>query len=154
MGLDGPLVIAYDGSPLADYAIRTAGAAFPGGRAAIVLHVYESPPALPPPPPGIPIPATFESDPVEVEAHAQAIAEHGAALAREAGFAATARAEHGSGASGTWSEIVEVCRQENAAALVIGARGHSGLRAALLGSVSDGVVHHAPCPVLVVPKGA
>lgn len=38
--------------------------------------------------------------------------------------------------------------------LVVGARGQSRLRAALLGSVSSHCAHHAPCPVVVVPLPA
>ena len=34
--------------------------------------------------------------------------------------------------------------------IVIGRRGHQGLSEILLGSVSNYVVHHAPCSVLVV----
>ncbi|MEU9980512.1 universal stress protein [Streptomyces sp. NPDC050856] len=41
-------------------------------------------------------------------------------------------------------------RAAGASLLVVGDRGHSGLTAALLGSVSRHVTHHAPCPVVVV----
>lgn len=37
-----------------------------------------------------------------------------------------------------------------ASVMVIGTRGHGGLRRAVLGSVSDHIVRHAPCPVISV----
>jgi len=46
--------------------------------------------------------------------------------------------------------IVEVARERNAATIVVGSRGLSGLRARFEGSTSKGVVKHAPCPVVVV----
>lgn len=38
--------------------------------------------------------------------------------------------------------------------LVVGAHGHHSLLGSLLGSVSQGVLHHAHCPVAVVPEPA
>jgi nucleotide-binding universal stress UspA family protein len=37
--------------------------------------------------------------------------------------------------------------------IVIGSRGLGGIRRALMGSVSDSVVRHAYCPVMVVRPG-
>ncbi|MFI5227209.1 MAG: universal stress protein, partial [Candidatus Limnocylindrales bacterium] len=46
--------------------------------------------------------------------------------------------------------IVEEATALNADLVVVGSRGHSQLASMLLGSTSDEVVDHAPCPVLVV----
>ena len=47
-------------------------------------------------------------------------------------------------------EIVQFSRDGAFSLIVMGARGHTVLTHLLLGSVSDVVVHHAPCPVLIV----
>src|SRR5918994_6044839 len=47
-------------------------------------------------------------------------------------------------------EIVEVAEELGAGLIVMGSRGHGRLRRALMGSVSDGVVRHAHCPVTIV----
>ena len=47
-------------------------------------------------------------------------------------------------------QIVRVGEEIGAGLIVIGSRGRAGLRRALMGSVSDSVVRHAHCPVLVV----
>lgn len=47
------------------------------------------------------------------------------------------------------SRIVEVAVEVGATAIVLGSRGRGGLKRAVLGSVSDHVIRHAPCPVVV-----
>jgi nucleotide-binding universal stress UspA family protein len=47
-------------------------------------------------------------------------------------------------------EIVALAEELGADLIVMGSRGLGGLRRALMGSVSDSVVRHAHCPVLVV----
>jgi nucleotide-binding universal stress UspA family protein len=49
-------------------------------------------------------------------------------------------------------EIVALAEELGAGLIVIGSRGLGGIRRALVGSVSDSVVRHAHCPVLVVRK--
>jgi nucleotide-binding universal stress UspA family protein len=36
--------------------------------------------------------------------------------------------------------------------MVVGTRGQGALRRALIGSVAERIIHHARCPVLVVPE--
>ncbi len=47
-------------------------------------------------------------------------------------------------------KIIQTAKNERCDLIVMGARGVGKVRALLLGSVSDGVVHKASCPVLVV----
>lgn len=50
-----------------------------------------------------------------------------------------------------WDQIVELAKQDTAIDLVvIGTHGRTGIKRALLGSVAEKVVRHAPCPVYVV----
>jgi nucleotide-binding universal stress UspA family protein len=47
-------------------------------------------------------------------------------------------------------QIVAYAQDEGAGLIVMGSRGLGGIRRALMGSVSDAVVRHAHCPVMVV----
>jgi nucleotide-binding universal stress UspA family protein len=47
-------------------------------------------------------------------------------------------------------EIVKLAEELGADLIVMGSRGHTGIRRTIEGSISDFVVHHAPCPVMTV----
>ena len=49
-------------------------------------------------------------------------------------------------------EIVKVAEEIRAGLIVMGSRGLGGVRRTLMGSVSDAVVRHAHCPVLIVRR--
>ena len=49
-------------------------------------------------------------------------------------------------------QIVRLAEEIGAGLIVIGSRGHGGVRRALMGSVADIVVRHAHCLVMVVRK--
>jgi nucleotide-binding universal stress UspA family protein len=48
------------------------------------------------------------------------------------------------------SRIVETAEKEGSDLIIIGSHGYNRWERLLLGSVSDSVIHHAPCSVLVV----
>jgi nucleotide-binding universal stress UspA family protein len=48
--------------------------------------------------------------------------------------------------------ILEKAESLKAEIIILGSHGHGLLRKALLGSVSEAVIRHAPCSVLVVPN--
>ena len=49
--------------------------------------------------------------------------------------------------------ILDLCKEIEPGLVVVGSRGLGPLRRILIGSVSEGIVHHAHCPVLVVRGG-
>jgi len=49
-----------------------------------------------------------------------------------------------------WKEITNLAKRWNIDLILLGSRGLTGLKHALLGSTAERVVRHAPCPVLVV----
>lgn len=52
-----------------------------------------------------------------------------------------------------WKEITDTARAIPADLLIVSTHGYTGIQHALLGSVAEKVVRHAPCPVLVVRLG-
>jgi nucleotide-binding universal stress UspA family protein len=78
---------------------------------------------------------------------ATAVAEEGAALAREAGFAAEPRVEVD---ATPWQAIVRIGDELDADVIAIGSRGRTGLTKVLLGSVASAVAQHSARSVLIV----
>jgi len=147
-----PILICFDGSANARQAIAQAGELFPD-RPALVLHVWESlrDVASAPPVPGLSGLLQGGLDEMDRIGHeiSQKTADDGARLAADAGLKAEALSVQAPGRA--WPAILSAARQHDVAAIVMGRRGISGAERALLGSVSNGVLHGADRPVVVVP---
>ena len=150
---EGPLLVCYDGSADARNAVERAGVLFPG-HDAVVVTAWQ--------------PATgvgnfawageavgpvdfFELDRAAAE-ECTRVAEEGAHLAQEAGLGAEPLAVPAAGP--VWATIVELADRYNAAAIVMGSRGLTGVRSMLHGSTSSAVMQHAERPALVVRRSA
>jgi nucleotide-binding universal stress UspA family protein len=154
-----PVLIAFDGSPAAERAVRDAGPLL-GGRPALVVVVWkaglgfelvELPTAtIGLPPASIDIRTALELD-QELQERAERLAQQGAQLARDAGFAdAEALVVAEDEETSVAETIVRTARTRGATAIVVGAHGHGALSSVILGSTSRDVIRNAPCPVLVV----
>ena len=49
-----------------------------------------------------------------------------------------------------WQEVIEIAREQKADLIILATHGYTGLKHALLGSVAEKIMRHAPCPVLSV----
>jgi len=115
------------------------------GQRIELLHVYPIPPylatgafpAVAPPPP--PTPEILEGVQSQLETLAETI--------RQAGVECQTATREGDAAE----RIVDHAAKLDADIIVVGTHGRTGWRRALLGSVAELVLRHAPCPVLVVP---
>jgi nucleotide-binding universal stress UspA family protein len=142
----GPLILCYDGSEAAERAIRTAPVLVGRGRLARVLYAYKpTERSL-----GVAQAATGGriDAPVLGEADAHEVVERGTAIARDAGFDAEPLLLVAD--KRTAELIADTAEELDAPAIVIGQRGMSGLKSAVLGSVSRGVVNAYHRPVVVV----
>ena len=140
----GPVLFAYDGSDLAGLAIGQAASQLKTGREALVLCVWQ------PVEVGF-VPVSkrhFDADQAsQVQEAAEEAAEHGAALAREAGFRAQATTVQ---AAPTWKGIVQTAEQHQAGLIVVGSHRHSGLVGHFHGNVAAAVIARGSFSVLVV----
>ena len=148
---NGPLLICYDGSEDAKHAIGRAGGLL-AARPALVITVWQPTAVL----------GSFAwggetasmVDFVELDRagaeDAGRVADEGVSLAVEAGLEANAVAIKATGP--VWRTIIDIADAHDAAAIVMGSRGLTGMRSMLLGSVSSAVVHHADRPTLVVHR--
>ena len=142
---DGPLLLCYDGSEDAKHAIEQAGRLL-GGRDALVVTVWQPTPDLG----SSAFDSTFDFAEINGALAEQCgrVAGEGVRIAEETGLHAQPAAVEATGP--VWKTIVDIAHRNNAAAIVMGSRGLTGLRSLLLGSVSRAIVQHADRPTLVV----
>lgn len=158
MNAAAPVLIAYDGSDAARRAIHETAKLF-GSRRALVMTVWEAslpyelaagmqPADIAPLPTVVDVETAQEIDDT-LQARADRVAQDGTALAKSLGLQAEPLvvAEEGLNVA---DAIVKLARERDAVAIVIGSRGHTGLRAAFEGSTSSAVLKHSPCPVVTV----
>jgi nucleotide-binding universal stress UspA family protein len=154
-GVSDPALFAYDGSDASKRAVRQAGALI-SARPALVVSVWRSLTQALMHRKASSIHGSLGEAATQLDnedrAEAQEVTEAGVALARECGFDAEALVVPAGPAP--WETLLQVADDRRVAAIVVGSRGLSGVRSALLGSVSMGVVTHSTRPVLVVPPPA
>jgi nucleotide-binding universal stress UspA family protein len=133
------ILLATDGSREAELAATTAAALAKGTDSE--LHVVHVGPFMPM------LFSTMEEEPARMAREARKTLD-GAVGQLEAAGGDVAQAHLRVG--GASEEIVALAEELGAGLIVMGNRGRGGVRRALMGSVSDSVVRHAHCPVLVV----
>ena len=142
----GPLVLCFDGSDAAERAIRVAPVLVGRGRAARVLYAYKPTERSLGVAQGIT--GGRVDAPVHGDADAHDIVDRGVAIARESGFEAEPLLVQ---ADRRTAELVaETAEELDAPAIVMGTRGLSGLKSAVLGSVAREVVNAYHRPVVLV----
>lgn len=133
------ILVPVDGSENSEKSLRYAcELASKVGATITVLHI-------------VTIPYTGESAVFHIEPLEDAgkmILERAKKLLKEKCAGAHFVLKEGSGNPG--HEIVKFAEEENISLIVMSAKGHSALAHLLLGSVSDMVSKHAPCPILIV----
>jgi nucleotide-binding universal stress UspA family protein len=150
-----PVVIAYDGSELSQTAVKHAAELFPG-RPTVIATVWEPGLAMMATTPSVGLdPSTILPDAETIDEvdrsqreHAAGVAEEGVQLARALGLAAEPHAV--ADEVNVADTLLDLARERNAAAIVLGSHGISGLRSRLLGSVSRKLIENSDRPVLLI----
>ena len=144
--IDGGVVVGHDGSKCSQEALQWAGRL--ARRADIELHVVRAWSMLTAPQPSSWTPGYVPPLPDWEKAVHDELTAHVKAAGLDPAVKVTCHVVHDKAAPGL------IGAAQNAHLLVLGARGRGGFRGLLLGSTSDQLVHHAPCPVTVVRTGA
>jgi nucleotide-binding universal stress UspA family protein len=131
------ILVGTDGSKYSGIAINKAidfAAAY--GGSLVVVSVVD-------------VPAEYYAEaPEAVEDMVRKAKEYTAAVKKQA-EAAGVNAETYVGEAEAFEAIVKLAREQAVNMIVVGSHGRTGLRRLLMGSVTENVIGHAPCPVLV-----
>jgi nucleotide-binding universal stress UspA family protein len=152
--LDGPVVIAYDGSEGAKHAVEAVGRLM-SGRATVVVHAWEPAYHRSLAARALAAGPIYEIETIVDLLHESAADEasartrDGVAAARTTGLDAVGDTVEST--DGAWRAVAAAAQAHGASVIAVGSRGRGAARSALLGSVSSGLVHNAELPILVVP---
>ena len=148
------ILICYDGSADAQAAIDRAGQLMPGSDATVLViweTLLESMARHGTLVTGFGVGADDGTDAV-LEKIALDTANDGVQRAMAAGLVAQPRVVNRQDEIA--ADILALAADLGAEAIVLGTRGRGSVRSALLGSVSQAVLHHADRPVVVIPSSA
>jgi nucleotide-binding universal stress UspA family protein len=137
------IVVGTDGSPGAEAAVNKVIELIPG--AGVTVHLvcaYPGRSALER------IGLTARQEPADLRGVAADVLARDEHRFTDAGFTVQKHAREGDPAQ----VIIDVAGEHDAELIAVGARGHTGLRRFMLGSVSGKLAHHAPKTLLIVQE--
>ena len=137
----GPIVIGTDGSRGAEAAVEKFIELVRG--AGLTVHLvcaYPGPSAL------ARLGLSAKQEPVDMRGVAADVLARSESRLRQAGFTVEKHAREGDPAD----TIIDVADDQNAELIVVGARGATGVRRFMLGSVASKLSHHAPTSLLII----